>query len=126
MLPILATGQALRSSIESTTIRSLANCGNLMAVYFKKSESGAVRYMASVGAGSDRERKTFRTEAAAGAWEATENARRQSVKTAAAMMPEGKCSNTDELGLVVDMFLRCDEDSQRLVLQLAGRPARSA
>ena len=98
-----------------------------MAVYLKMSDSGSVRYMASVGAGQDRERKSFRTEAAANAWEVTEYARRRSARTVAAAAPLATSSfATERIGPLLEAFLRCDEDSQRLIVQVAGMLARAS
>jgi hypothetical protein len=95
-----------------------------MAVYLKNSKGGPVRYMASVGAGVDRERKTFRSESAANAWEVTEYARRRSAKTVATAAPLATSSIiAARIGHLVETFLRCDEDSQRLIFQLATQLA---
>lgn len=99
-----------------------------MAVYIRSiNRHGVVRYMASVGSGNRRVRKSFRTESDAIAWDAAEQARRKGQRPCFPDARQGLTATMAEgVGKLVEVFLCCDQQSQQMIIQLAERLGRSS
>ena len=94
-----------------------------LAVYIKRViRNGERQFMASVGSGPSRIRKTFPLETTALAWEATEMARRRSLTPVPQEFAKPTSVQSSELvGSLVAAFLRCDSQCQQLLASLAVR-----
>jgi hypothetical protein len=98
-----------------------------MAVYIHSHNHGVTRYMASVGSGRGRKRKSFFSESAARAWETAELARHRSARTLEPDVAPGPIATTAELvGTLVERFVRCDRASQELIVRISEKLAQQS